>query len=117
MEFGVTTKRSLHAFALLVLFLGNTNCFWVLLGVMAYEIGLEFPELVSVLLDGNFLWEVRVVHMVGSNFVIIALVLHMAKAVLSFRVVSLVKAVIWLTGALIFACTCFSVPRVRVGSR
>ena len=53
-------------------------------------------------MHGNFVWLTRSMHMLGSNFALISLLVHVAKAVSWLRVVCYEKFVIWLVGALLF---------------
>jgi quinol-cytochrome oxidoreductase complex cytochrome b subunit len=51
---------------------------------------------------GNFVWAARACHMLGSNFAMLALILHVAKAVSWLRVVCYEKFIVWLVGAVLF---------------
>ena len=73
-----------------------------MLGLLAYSLEIQFTELISIVFHGNYAWLLRLLHMLGANFVVIATIVHAGKAVTYSIVVSPSKALIWLVGAGLF---------------
>jgi ubiquinol-cytochrome c reductase cytochrome b subunit len=84
--------------------------FWViqvvsgvlLLGLLSYNLDIQFIQLLVIGADGNFVWLLRIFHMIGANWCVILLFFHFGKALGFSRILSTGTALLWLSGALIF---------------
>lgn len=102
--FPVQSSHLGHSIAFFVLL------FWVLqvlsgfllLGLVSFTLDLQFESLLRISTDGNFVWLLRAVHMLGANFAVMLLFVHFGKALSFSPVLNPQKAVLWLTGATIF---------------
>lgn len=65
-----------------------------LLGLLSYDLDLQFSELISIVFHGNYVWLLRLIHMLGANFVVISTIVHMAKSAAYSTVVSPTKFLI-----------------------
>lgn len=75
---------------------------FILLGLISYDLDIQYSELISIVFHGNYVWLLRMLHMLGANFVIFATLFHVSKAITFSKVVNSLKALIWLTGSGIF---------------
>lgn len=73
-----------------------------LLGLLAWDLDANFVQLISVSFHANYMWLLRIVHMLGANVVLFATILHFQKVLAVCSVVTPTKALIWLVGAAIF---------------
>lgn len=74
----------------------------MLLGILSWNLDLQFASLLSISLHGNFAWLLRLLHMLGANFAVLTIFVHLGKAISFSRVVSPTKLLIWLSGSFIF---------------
>lgn len=65
-----------------------------MLGILSYNLEIQYAELISICFHGNFVWLVRLFHMLGANFVVFATFAHAAKAIAFSKVSSTVKSLI-----------------------
>jgi ubiquinol-cytochrome c reductase cytochrome b subunit len=75
---------------------------FMLLGILAFSLEIQYAELISITFHGNFVWLLRLLHMLGANFVVFATFLHAGKSISFAKVVNPLKAIIWLLGSVIF---------------
>lgn len=75
---------------------------FLLLGLVAYQLDVQFSDLVGICVHGNFVWLLRALHMLGANFVVIATLVHAGKSISFSQVASPTKALIWIAGSAIF---------------
>jgi hypothetical protein len=54
----------------------------------------QYLDLINVATHGNYLWLVRLAHMLGANFVVLFTLAHMGKAVTYSKVVTAQKLLI-----------------------
>lgn len=93
-----------HSIALIALI------FWILqiisgfllLGLLSYSLECQYVELINIVYHGNFVWLLRMLHMLGANFVIIFTIIHFSKVILYINLTSPNKSLIWLIGSAIF---------------
>lgn len=108
-------KHDVVTFPVSRIFLGHSLAFiafifWLLqiitgfflLGLLSYNLEIQYSELISICFHGNFVWLLRLLHMLGANFVIFATFSHAGKSLASSRIVSPAKATIWFLGSIIF---------------
>jgi quinol-cytochrome oxidoreductase complex cytochrome b subunit len=103
-QFPVARSSLAHSLAFLALI------FWIiqiisgflLLGVVSYVLEVQYLDLINVATHGNYLWLVRLAHMLGANFVVLFTLAHMGKAVTYSKVVTAQKLLIWLVGSALF---------------
>jgi len=69
------------AFLALVFWILQLLTGFLLLGLLAWNLDVQYSELISIIFHGNFVWLVRMLHMLGANFVVISTIIHFAKAV------------------------------------
>ena len=95
-HFPVSQIHSGHSIAFFVLI------FWVLqllsgfllLGLVSYKLESQFQDILRISADGNFVWLLRSVHMLGANYCVFLLFFHFGKSTSFSRVVSLHKFLI-----------------------
>lgn len=75
---------------------------FMLLGLLSYNLEIQYVDIILICCHGNFVWLLRLLHMLGANFVVFATFAHAGKSLASSRVVSPLKSIIWLTGSVIF---------------
>lgn len=90
------------AFVTLVFWGAQLVSGFLLLGLIAWSLERNFVELVSIVFHGNYVWLLRMLHMLGANFVIITTIVHFSKAMLVSKLVTPNKNLIWLVGSALF---------------
>lgn len=75
------------AFIALVFWVAQIISGFILLGLVAYSLEVQYAELISISFHGNLVWLLRMLHMLGANFVVIATLVHLGKS-LSFSQVA-----------------------------
>lgn len=90
------------AFLALVFWILQLLTGFLLLGLLAWNLDVQYAELISIIFHGNFVWLVRMLHMLGANFVVISTIIHFAKAVAWSKVVSSSKLLLWIVGSALF---------------
>ena len=104
MLFPVARTFSGHSLAFVALVFWILQIFtgFLLLGLLAWNLDVQYSELISICFHGNFVWLVRIFHMLGANFAVIGVILHFSKSIFVSKVVNSTKSLIWLTGSVIF---------------
>ena len=102
--FSVSHSHFGHSIAFFALIFWLLQIFtgFLLLGLLAWALEIQFTELISISLHGNFVWLLRLFHMLGANFCVITIVVHFGKALSFSRVISSHKFIVWLSGSFIF---------------
>ena len=72
------------------------------MGILSFVSDLGYIKLISVMIHGNFVFFLRCIHMLGSNFALLILILHVMKSVSGYSVVTGEKLFVWITGTTIF---------------
>lgn len=114
-SFSNFVRHDLVLFPVAKIYLGHSIAlvaflFWILqlvsgfllLGLVSYALDVQYAELISIVFHGNFVWLLRMLHMLGANFVVIATIVHFSKSIAFSRVVSMHKFLIWIVGSGIF---------------
>lgn len=90
------------AFIALVFWVLQIITGFILLGLIAYSLEVQYVEIISIAFHGNFVWLLRLLHMLCANFVIISTLAHLGKALSFSQVASPQKFLVWLVGSVIF---------------
>lgn len=67
---------------------------FILLGLLAYSLEIQYSELIGIVFHGNLVWLLRMLHMLGANYVVFATFFHAGKVITFSRVANPVKALI-----------------------
>ena len=94
----------MHSVAFVVLI------FWIiqiisgifLLGVIAYVLDTQFNDLLEICLHGNYIWFVKIFHMLCSNFAMLLLIVHIIKSISFLKIISFEKFILWCFGFILF---------------
>ncbi len=65
-----------------------------LLGILSYTLNLQFEGLIDICTHGNLVFITRVTHMLGSNFALVFLILHIFKSTSFTRVLCVGKSMV-----------------------
>jgi len=108
-------KHDIALFPVAKSFLGHSIAFlaltfWILqvitgfflLGLISYNLEVQYSELIGIVFHGNLVWLLRLLHMLLANFVVVATILHFTKAISYSQVVNQTKFLIWVVGSAIF---------------
>lgn len=75
---------------------------FLLLGLLSYSLEVQYIELISISFHGNFVWLLRLIHMLGANFVVFTTFFHAGKSISFSFIVNPTKSLIWFVGSGIF---------------
>lgn len=97
-------KKFLHVIALIIVL------FWLIqvttgffaLGILSYELNMQYFKLTSIIIDGNYVFYIRQFHMILSNIVTLLIVMHIIKALSIFKIINANKFFFWVISALLF---------------
>jgi ubiquinol-cytochrome c reductase cytochrome b subunit len=90
------------AFVALVFWVLQLASGFLLLGLVAFSLEVQYVELINIVFHGNFVWLLRMLHMLGANFVVISTIVHFSKVIAYSTVVTPTKALLWLVGSALF---------------
>lgn len=93
-----------HSIALIVLgsWILQIISGFLLLGVLAWSIDVQYVDLIGISAHGNFVFLLRSLHMLGANVAMVSLIVHACKGVALTRIISTTKLIIWFSGSVIF---------------
>lgn len=97
-------KKFLQVIALIIIVLWFIQILtgFLALGLLAYELDTQFIRIITITLDGNFVFYIRQLHMLISNIVTLTIIVHLLKAMTAFKIINMNKALFWIISALLF---------------
>ena len=90
------------AFYLFSLWLIQIISGFILLGILSYNLNIQYFELILICNNSYYIWILKLIHMISANIIIIILISHFIKAFIISKILNNNKSIIWLSGSILF---------------